>query len=261
MKETTREENEKLRREQSERQGAARQSVALDADELAAFREFQARRREEDEARRRKEDREAYAQMVDEEVSMAVPELMSLSEQIRATKRVVYENFRQVLRMKSEVMGLAVSGQRTHTFTTSRSDYRLTLGVNTVDAYRDTVEDGIQMVRQYIESLATDEKSKTLVSAIMRLLSRDAAGNLKASRVLQLRRMAEEADDAMFLEGVRIIEESYQPTATGQFIRAEYKDDRGRWHSVPLSVTDCNLDDDEEEKPGRKDADGEGGER
>lgn len=260
MKAKSQEEKEKMVPSVGQSEGqCGQESCVVEGDELAAFREFQRRRQEEDAARRRQEDRKAYAQMVDEEVAMAVPELMNLSEQIRATKRVVYENFREVLRMKSEVLGLTSSGQRTHTFTTSRGDYRLTLGVNTIDAYRDTVEDGIRMVRQYIESLATDEKSKTLVSAIMRLLSRDAAGNLKASRVLQLRRMAEEADDAMFLEGVRIIEESYQPTATGQFIRAEWKDDRGRWHPIPLSVTDCDLDDRRE--AGRKAEAGKGGER
>ena len=36
-----------------------------------------------------------------------------------------------------------VDAQYSHTFTNSDSSLRLTLGVNTVDGYRDTVEDGI----------------------------------------------------------------------------------------------------------------------
>lgn len=118
---------------------------------------------------------------------------------------------------------------------------RLTLGYNCIDGYRDTVEDGIAMVKEYIESLATDEKTKSLVGAIMRLLSRDGMGNLKASRVLQLRKMAEESGDDKFREGVQLIEESYQPTMTRQFIRAEYKDEKGGWHIIPLSVTDADT--------------------
>ena len=110
------------------------------------------------------------------------------------------------------------------------------------------MEDGIAMVKQYIESLATDEKTKSLVSAIMRLLSRDGMGNLKASRVLQLRKMAEESNDDKFMEGVKIIEEAYQPTMTRQFIRAEYKDKKGQWHIIPLSVTDADTDGQEEAK-------------
>lgn len=113
----------------------------------------------------------------------------------------------------------------------------LQVGVNCIDGYRDTVEDGIAMVKAYIESLATDDKSKVLVSAVLRLLSRDGQGNLKASRVLQLRKMAEESGDERFIEGVRIIEESYQPTVTKRYIRAEYKDSKNAWRYIPLDMT------------------------
>lgn len=93
------------------------------------------------------------------------------------------------------------------------------------------------MVRKYIESMAKDDNSRALVNAVLRLLSRDQKGTLKASRVLQLRKMAEDTGDETFIEGVKIIEESYQPSETKQYIRAEYKDDKG-WHVIPLSVTD-----------------------
>ena len=161
-----------------------------------------------------------------------------MSQQIAAVKSTVYGNFAEVLKMKAEVMGLTQDGQKSHTFTNSKGDKRITLGVNTVDGYRDTVEDGITMVQQYIQSLAIDENSRALVKTVLRLLSRDQQGNIKASRVLQLRRMAEETGNDQFIEGVRIIEESYQPATTKQYIRAEYKDEKGIWRNVPLSVTD-----------------------
>lgn len=111
-----------------------------------------------------------------------------------------------------------------------------------MDGYRDTVEDGIAMVRGYIESLATDDKTQALVSAVLRLLSRDGQGNLKASRVLQLRKMAEESHDEQFLEGVRIIEESYQPSITRRYIRARRRNPKtGAWVNIPLGITDVDL--------------------
>lgn len=94
------------------------------------------------------------------------------------------------------------------------------------------------MVRGYIESLAKDDATKSLVAAVLRLLSRDGQGNIKASRVLQLRKMADESGDDRFREGVRIIEESYQPTVTKRYIRAERRNGNGAWVTVPLSVTD-----------------------
>lgn len=210
----------------------------MTAEELEKFEAFKKQQEKEAAAKRRKENREAYAQLVDEEIDAALPELKELSAQIKTVKASVYGNFSEVLKMKAEVMGLTQDGQKSHTFTNSKGDKRITLGVNTVDGYRDTVEDGITMVQQYIQSLAVDDNSRALVKTVLRLLSRDQQGNIKASRVLQLRRMAEETGNDQFIEGVRIIEESYQPATTKQYIRAEWKDEKGIWRNVPLSVTD-----------------------
>lgn len=215
-----------------------KQTVEMTEEDAAQFAAFKAEQEKKARQQRRKENREMYAQLVDEQVALAIPELQSLSEQIKAVKNTVFGNFKSVLDIKADVMSMTRDGQHSHTFTTSDGNMRITLGSNTIDAYRDTVEDGIEMVRNYIESLAKDENSRTLVNAVMRLLARDQKGTLKASRVLQLRKMADDSGDETFQEGVRIIEESYQPAETKQYIRAEYKDEKG-WHIIPLSVTDA----------------------
>lgn len=210
----------------------------MTADERREFEAYRAEKQKKEAAERRKQQRTDYAAMVDDEVRTTLPVLRELSEQIKTVKSTVFGNFDAILRMKSEVLGLTKDDQRSHTFTTSDSKLRLTLGVNTIDGYRDTVEDGIAMVKAYIESLAKDETSKALVNAVLRLLSRDQSGNIKASRVLQLRKMAEETGNERFIEGVQIIEESYQPTETKKYIRAEYKNEKGAWVNIPLGMTD-----------------------
>lgn len=212
--------------------------IKMTEEELKEFQEFQAEKKKKEAAERRKQYREQYNQLVDEEATKAVDKLIVLSEQIAQVKQEVYDDFTAVLDMKREIMGMTREGQQSHTFSTTDGQTRLTLGVNTIDAYRDTVEDGIAMVKGYIESLATDERTQALVSAVLRLLSRDGQGNIKASRVLQLRKMAESVGDERFLEGVRIIEESFQPTESKTYIRAERKDKHGAWKIIPLSVTD-----------------------
>ena len=214
------------------------EQVTMTPEERAEFEAFRAEKAKKAAEEARKQARVEYAELVDIEVIKAVEELESLSQQIKATKEKVYNNFSTVLDMKSEVIGIPKDNQRSHTFTTSDSKFRIMLGVNTIDGYRDTVEDGITMVKNYIESLAKDETTKALVSAVLRLLARDATGQIKASRVLQLRKMADEVGDEKFREGVRIIEESYQPTVTKQYIRAERKDENGAWKSIPLNMTE-----------------------
>ena len=214
-----------------------KENVEMTAEERREFEAFRAEREKKRAAEERRQQRQLYAELVDEEVATAIPQLRELSGIIREVKDAVFGNFDAVLRMKSETLGLTRDDQRSHTFTTSDGQYRLTLGVNSIDGYRDTVEDGIAMVKGYIQSLARDEATKSLVNAVLRLLSRDGQGNIKASRVLQLRKMAEDSGDERFLEGVRIIEESYQPTVTRRYIRAEYKDEKGAWRHIPLDMT------------------------
>lgn len=219
------------------------EKVEMTAEERREFEAFRAEKKKKEAAELRKQQRATYQQMVDDELAQAVPELRRLSQDIRTVKDAVFGNFQTVLQMKEEVVGFKEDGQFSHTFTNSESTLRLALGVNTVDGWSDMAETGIAMVRKYIESLATDEKTKTLVNTVLRLLSKDKQGNLNASRVLQLAKMAEESKDEQFIEGVKIIQESYMPTETRRYIRAQYRDETtaNGWRNIPLGITDVDL--------------------
>ena len=208
----------------------------MTAEERAEWEAFKAEKAKKAEAERRRQQREAYAQMVDEELMQAIPELLNLSGEIKTVKDTVFGNFAAIIDMKAELFGTRDGGQYSHTFTNSDSSLRLTLGVNTVDGYRDTVEDGIAMVRGYIESLATDDKTHALVAAVLRLLSRDGQGNLKASRVLQLREIARKSGYPELIEATDIIQSAYRPVDTCQFISVSYKDEKGVKRALPLSL-------------------------
>ena len=232
------------------------EQVTISAEEFKAFQAFQA---EKEAAEARKAARVTYQQMVDEELAAAVPELRALSEQIKTVKDATFGNFAAVLDIKAEVVGFKEGGQFSHTFTNTDSTQRLTLGVNTVDGWTDMAETGIAMVRRYLESLATDDKTQSLVTAVLRLLSKDRQGNLNASKVLQLQKMAEDSKDEQFIEAVKIIRESYQPTATRRYIRAQYRDEStgNAWRNIPLSITDVDLLPENETAP-EPDAEAEG---
>jgi len=208
--------------------------TAEERQEFAAFKE--AKQKKEAEAKR-KADREAYTALVDETIETVMPRLMNISDEIARRKTEAAEALRGALEMKAELFGVK-DDQRSHTFTNSEGTKRIVVGHYLLDNYRDTVDEGIAMVKGYIESLAKDDESRTLVKTILRLLSRDSSGALKAQRVLQLRRLAEETKDERFIEGVRIIEESYQPSPSKDYIRAAVRSKSGVWESVPLSMTE-----------------------
>lgn len=208
----------------------------ISAEELQAFRAYKAAK---EAAARRQTLRKEYTELVDSEIEGAYQVLSLLSEEMAEAKKAVFDNFRAVIEMKTEQLGLGKGDdQYTHTFTNSASSLRITLGNYTIDTYRDTVEEGIRMVTDYIESLAKDEDSSSLVSAVLRLLSRNKAGQIQAGRVLQLRKLAEESGDESFLDGVKLIEDSYNPQVSKSFVKIEQKNsETGEWISVPLSLS------------------------
>ncbi len=216
--------------------------VSMTADELEEFRDFREAKAkaERDEAARRQ--RQEYTDLVDSEVSAAVTELLGVSENISQVKKTVLENFQTIIALKGE-MYREKKGETmanfSHTFTTSDGRMKIQLGQYLNDNYLDTAETGISMIRDYISSLATDEKSQALVSMVMRLLAKDGKGTLKAQRIVQLRKIADETGAEAFIEGVRIIEEAYRPTASRTFLRAWRKDDKTNgWEAIPLGMTE-----------------------
>lgn len=213
--------------------------VTMTAEELEKFEAFKAEQKRKEEDKQRTLQREEYAHLVDDEVSGAIEQLSEISARMKYIKSIVFDNFQTIIAMKREVMNLSKEGgQFTHTFTTSDSMMRITLGNRTIDDYRDSVEEGVQKVRDYLKTLAKDEDSADLVDTVMRLLARNKKGALQPSRIIQLRQLADKRKDEDFLEGVRIIEESYQPYASKTFIKAEIKTENG-WEAIPLNITDC----------------------
>ena len=214
-------------------------TVEMSAEEMAEFKAFQAAKAKKAAEQKAKEDRENYKQLVDEEIERSIPVLLEISDSIKASKQKVQDNFKAILELKADLFKTKIKeGQRSHTFTNSEGNKRITLGQYVMDGYRDTVEEGISIVQEYITGLANDANTKALVDMVLRLLSRDAKGTLKASRIVQLRKIAEKTGNDRFMEGVKIIEESYQPIESKQFIHAEVKDENGMWKSIPLGMTE-----------------------
>ena len=217
-----------------------KQTVELTAEEMAALREFQAEKQRKEAEEKRKQDRAAYAQLVDDSIALALPRLQRVSEHLAVEKREIRELFNEAISLKSELFGLREDDQQSHTFTSTDGTARVRVGYYVIDAYRDTVNEGIEMVKNYIEGLAKDDESRALVNAVMRLLAKDQKGTLKASRVLQLRKMAQDSGNERFIEGVRIIEEAYQPQISKQYIRADVRDEKtGEWRAIPLGMTEA----------------------
>lgn len=218
-------------------------TVTMTEAEMAQFRAFQEAQKAEEAKAAAKQMREDYREMVDDAIESMMPGLQTMSECLTNHKKKVFEEFSAILEMKAEMFKMEKGedlNNQSHTFTNSKATMRIVLGNYVTDGYLDTADEGIAKVQNYIQSLASDEKSQSLVKMVMRLLAKDAKGTLKASRIIQLRRMAEESGNAEFIEGVKIIEEAYQPQTSRTYLKAYVKDEKtNAWVQLPLGMTEA----------------------
>lgn len=217
-------------------------SVVMTAEEQAEFAAFKAEKEKKAAEQKAQEQRQTYRQMVDDEIAAAIPELKGLSDDIKVAKDSVLENFKAILAIKGEMFNQRHGKDMnfySHTFTNSEGTKKITIGQYMNDNYLDTAENGIQMITEYIQSLATDAKSQALVGMVMKLLAKDAKGTLKAQRIIQLRKIADQTGDEKFIQGVKIIEEAYSPLPSKTFVRAWEKDEKtNAWKPIPLGMTE-----------------------
>jgi len=190
-------------------------------------------------------ERDLYKSIVSDTVEESFKPLVGLSKHILNVKKKVFDNFESVVEMKNEIYGTKES-QQSHSFTSLDGSITIKIGHRVTESFDDTLSAGIVKIKTYMGSLAKDTESAALVETIMDLLKKDAKGNLKANRVLELRKLANRVQNEEFSDGIRIIEEAYKPVKSCQFIEVKFKDEHGKEHALPLSISAFGLDDEPE---------------
>lgn len=219
-------------------------TVSLTPEELELLNQARAAKAKADAQAQREQELATYKALVDDAIRETVPEACAISETLATKKRAIIDRFRAVIRLKEELFRGSKAlrdGRYTDTFTNAAGTARVTVGYNTLDNYDDTYTSGVEMVNQYIESLATDAKSVQLANMVTTLLrERSKAGQLKAQNVLRLEQMASESGNETFIEGMRIIREAYRPIQSKQFVKVEQKDPiSNEWVPIPMNMTNC----------------------
>ena len=186
---------------------------------------------------KREADSKTYKNLVDFQVESLFTHLEMVSQQISVVKTNVYKSFQAAIELKTQLYGSRVMENDSHRFTNEKNTLAITIGNHYKDEWDDTVTAGIDLAKQRVEELAVDDNSRALVKVVLQLLSKNAKGELKASKVLQLRKIAHEIGDQKMLDAVEIIEKAHRPSVSATYIVAEKKNTQGKWVKIPLSAT------------------------
>lgn len=212
------------------------QSEQLSPEELAQFRAWKA---ENAERLERDKTLSSYRTLVDETIEGLIPRLVEVSNSMKELKKLAFDEFQNAIEMKKSLFDLkGETEQKSYTFSNSTSTKRIQIGYYTIDAWADTVNEGIEIVMEWLNGLGSNDKEKALVKAVTRLLSRSANGNLNAKKVMELRNTVGDIATDRVKEGIDLIEKSYKPERSKTFIRVEIKNELGQWENIPLNITE-----------------------
>lgn len=189
---------------------------------------------------RTKEERKNYKKLVNETVPGLFTELVAVSKSMSAIKKRVFDELKTLVSMKAELYDAEVE-QFSHSFTTD-DGITLIIGHRYVDAWDDTVNVGIQKVEKFVSSMGKDANSKALVKTVLQLLAKDKGGTLKASRVIQLKKLADETGNAEFIDAIDIIQSAHRPHKSKEFVTVRYVDYDGVKVDLPLDISAADFD-------------------
>ena len=210
--------------------------VEITEEQLAEYQRLKEQEQVRAEEQRAKNEREDFRRLSEETVSETFGELKAANEALKRAKMRVLSAFSSLLELKISLIGGKEQGQ--HTFRNEAVNQRITIGKYKKVSYDATADAGISLIEDSLASMADGEKSQNLVRIILDLLSRDGRGQLQAENVIQLDKYVEMVADPRFARGVTIIKEAFLAEWTRVFIRAEEKDEKGKWVNIPLSMVE-----------------------
>lgn len=188
-------------------------------------------------AEREKQVRSQYEDLKNDQVESSFQFLTDLSRNIEEIKVDIFNQYGTIIAMKKEINNLTdeqIELQQSHTFTNKANDKSIIIGSNVIDGWTDDVGVGIQRVNDWLDKKIVDPQAREIIRT---LLKPDKNGLLKASRVLDLSKKATEIGDAELIEHVKFIQSQWRPQKTSTFVKARYKDEKGVWQWVPLSMS------------------------
>lgn len=195
---------------------------------------------QEAEKKNQQDNRKAYKELSKETVPILFRILEKQSELLAVTKQRVFEAARDLISIKVEAYG-SREKQQSHTFSNDDGTQSITIGFRVVDGWDETLPSGMEKVKQFLQGRSKDKESQEMVEGINILLKKDKNGSLKSSRVIELNQWAQKIGNALLLDGVSIIMESYKPVKTCYFIEAKQTDATGKMQSLPLSISSVDF--------------------
>ena len=184
-----------------------KETVTMTPAERAEFEAFMAQKTAKAEKEQRKQDRATYKELSAEFVKNNINLLVMHHEATEVVIENLFKEYESILGLKTQIYGTRIEDQDSHTSTLEDGTESITIGWNVSIGFNGTESEGVKKIKDFITSLGDDsEKVKKLSKMVNTFLKPNAkTGELNPSKIIELSKLRDEFNDAVFDEGLDII--------------------------------------------------------
>ena len=187
----------------------------------------EAAKRERERVKYEKERDAAIGQLMDaaREASLALARLKSMATSVMDGQHMKLEEYGAL--RKNSKGGFNV--------TNSAGTARVTRRIDSDPKWDERAEKGVELIKEFLAD-AVKKRDKKLFEILLSFLERNKKGDLEYAKVLTLMQHRDKYSDERWLEGLRLLEESYSLIRKGFAYYFEVKEKEGdKWQKVELN--------------------------
>lgn len=164
--------------------------------------------------------RESFKQLSDDFVNANIDSLIHHHEITESIIEKLWTDYKTILELKAEAYGNKVNDQGSHTSTLEDGSASITVGYNVSIGFDGTETEGVEKIKDFINSLSNDEDNvKKLSAAVNTFLKPNSkTGMLNPAKIIELSKLKSEFNDERFDEGLDIIFAAQQRRQNSMFI-------------------------------------------
>jgi ABC-type Fe3+/spermidine/putrescine transport system ATPase subunit len=183
----------------------------------------------------RQAERQAYESKRDAFVKRVIGEAVSYNGLLKDFKADLVQSFEEFEKQLNEYGEIRSNSKGGFSITSSDGKYRIRRIRATSPEWDERSKKGEALIIEFLQEQITDTKIHKLV---MSFLQRNEKGELEYSRVMNLLNMKTDFDDPRWVEGLELMQESYNVTLRAYQFEFQVKDDiSGKWQRLEMNFS------------------------
>ncbi|MDV4078162.1 hypothetical protein CMT44_04250 [Elizabethkingia anophelis] len=166
------------------------------------------------------DNRKTFKKLSEEYVKRNIPGLIKHHNKTASVISNLFADFKALKEMKAEVYGTRINEQDSHTSTTEDGKASITIGYNVTIGFDGTESEGVRMIKEFINSLSSDEENVQKLSAAVNTFLKPNAktGMLNPSKIIELSKLRDQYNDERFNQGLDIIFDAQQKRQNSMYV-------------------------------------------